>query len=60
MNVAIKHIIMSIPKTVYFNLRYLPFQQAIRFPIVIHWKTRVLNMKRFALEIRGGGKNRIC
>lgn len=56
MNVAIKHIIMSIPKTVYFNLRYLPFQQAIRFPIVIHWKTRVLNMKRFALEIRGGVK----
>lgn len=54
MNVAIKHIIMSIPKTIYFNLRYLPFRQAIKFPIIVHWNTRVIHMKRYAMEICGG------
>ena len=33
--------ILSLPKTIWFNLRYLPFKQAIRFPIAVHYNTTV-------------------
>lgn len=34
-------ILLSIPKTIYFNLRHLPFKQAVKFPIWIHFRTQV-------------------
>lgn len=33
--------ILSLPKTIWFNLRYLPFKQAIRFPIAVHYNTTI-------------------
>lgn len=33
---------MSMPKTVYFNFRYLPFAQAIKLPICFHYSTRIV------------------
>ena len=38
--------LFSIPKTLYFNLRVLPFRQAIRFPFFVAWNVRLLNLKR--------------
>ena len=32
--------ILSLPKTIWCNFRYLPFRQAIRFPIAVHYNTR--------------------
>jgi len=42
-------LIMSIPKTVWFNFRYLPYYQARHLPIFVWWRTRIIEM----------GKNRI-
>ena len=32
--------LLSLPKTIWFNLRYLPFRQAIKLPIAIHYSTK--------------------
>lgn len=34
-------IIVSVPKTLWFNLRYLPLAQAVRLPVWVHWRTNV-------------------
>ena len=34
-------VVLSFPKTLVFNLRFLPFKQAIRFPIFIKYGTKV-------------------
>lgn len=34
-------IILSIPKTVYVNFRYLPFRQACKLPIWTHYNTKI-------------------
>lgn len=31
--------LFSLPKTVIFNFRYLPFTQALHLPIIIHWNS---------------------
>lgn len=33
-------IILSLPKTIWCNFRCLPFRQAIKFPIAVHYNTR--------------------
>lgn len=33
--------ILSIPKTVYFNFRYLPFPQAIKLPVWVKYNTKI-------------------
>jgi acetyltransferase-like isoleucine patch superfamily enzyme len=33
--------LLSIPKTVWFNFRYLPFNQAIKIPVLVCYKTKV-------------------
>ena len=38
--------VFSIPKSLYFNFRVLPFRQAIRFPFFVAWNVRLLNLKR--------------
>lgn len=35
------NIVLSIPKTIYFNFRYLPFKQAIKLPIWLTYNTFV-------------------
>lgn len=50
MNITkIVEIMFSIPKTVWFNLRYLPLRQAVRLPIWLHYSTTVKKC------YRGGG-----
>lgn len=34
-------VILSLPKTIWFNLNYLPFHQALKFPLFIHYNTEV-------------------
>ena len=38
--------IVNLLYTTYFNLRYLPFSQAIKFPILIHSNIRIEKLKR--------------
>lgn len=46
---------LSLPKTIYFNVRYLPLSQAIKLPILIHWHSRVWGGGKIILkEIRFG------
>ena len=42
-------IIMSIPKTIYFNFKVLPVSQAIKFPYIVsyHVKLSGINRKTF-------------
>lgn len=44
-------IILSIPRTVYFNIRYLPFKKAIHLPIWIANNVRVRNLHYGSLII---------
>lgn len=44
-------ILFSIPKTIYFNLRYLPFCQAIKLPVWIATNVRVRNMYRGGIKL---------
>lgn len=37
--------ILGIPKTIYFNFKYLPFNQAVKFPIVVSHKTIFKELK---------------
>lgn len=58
--------IINLLYTTYFNLRYLPFSQAIKFPILIHSNIRIEKLKRgqiiignvrmFSVRL-GGGKS---
>ena len=43
--------VISLPKSIYFCFRYLPFNQAIRIPILIAYDTNITQM-------RGGGINK--
>lgn len=36
-------ILLSVPKTAWFNLRYMPLRQAILFPIWLHYSVKVKN-----------------
>ena len=38
--------ILSIPKTIWFNFRYLPIKTAIKFPVLLAYNVRVLEMHR--------------
>lgn len=44
-------IIFSIPRTIWFNLRYLPFSQAIRLPIWIANNVRIKRLHRHSLKL---------
>lgn len=37
-------LIRAIPKTVLFNFRYLPFKQAIKFPVVVSHRVALQRM----------------
>lgn len=42
---------LSIPKTLYFNFRCLKFREALRLPIFISYKVRLLKLNRRVIEI---------
>lgn len=44
--------ILSIAKTIYFNLKYLPFKTAIKLPILIDYSVRI--------QIKKGGKIKVA
>lgn len=44
-------IILAIPRTIYFNLRYLPFGQAVHLPIWLATNVRIRNMYRGGIVI---------
>lgn len=42
--------ILSLPKTVYFNFKVLPFKYAIKLPILIGWHTKILGTSRGVID----------
>ena len=47
-------ILFSIPKTVWFNFKVLPFRKAVKFPIVISHHIKVKGVNRNNFILRGG------
>lgn len=45
--------IVSLPKTICFNFRYLPLRQAVKLPAFIDYKTRIINVRRGAIQFDG-------
>ena len=45
--------ILSIPRSIWFNFRYLPWKDARHLPILISWNTKVLHMKRGRIAFEG-------
>lgn len=37
---------LSLPKSIFFNLRVLPFKKAIRIPIIVSHRTKLIGVKR--------------
>lgn len=33
-------VILSLPKTIYFNLKTMPLNQAWKLPVLVHWRTK--------------------
>ena len=50
-------IILSLPRTVWFNLRYLPFRQALRLPVWLAPNVRVKELYRGGIVIDSAGFN---
>lgn len=44
-------IIASLPKTIIFNLKTLPFRQAIRLPIFLWYKVRIIEAKAGVIQL---------
>lgn len=44
-------ILLSMPKTIYFNFRCLPFYKAVRLPFYIHYKTRLSGTCKDSIKI---------
>lgn len=42
---------LSLPKTFYFNFRTLPFRQAIKFPVLISYSTKLINLRKGCLVL---------
>lgn len=46
--------ILSLPKTIYFNLKALPLAQAVKLPILIGWNTKIVAAKRGVIKFPNG------
>lgn len=46
-------ILLSLPRTVWFNLRYLPLRQALRLPLWLAPNARLRHMERGGIVLRG-------
>lgn len=42
--------LISLPKTIWFNIKYLPLHQAIKLPILLHWRSRVFGNGKIILN----------
>ena len=47
----IKDILLSMPKTIYFNFRCLPFNKAVRLPFYVHYRTRLTSICKDSIRI---------
>ena len=47
----ITEILVSLPKTIYFNFRCLPFNKAIRLPFYVQYKTHLSGISKSCLKI---------
>ncbi len=54
-NQLIKYIV-SIPKSLYFNFRVLPFKQAIRFPFLVAYNVKFLRLQKGIVTFADGVK----
>ncbi|MDE7402180.1 MAG: acyltransferase [Muribaculaceae bacterium] len=52
-------ILISAPRSIIFNLRYLPFKQAIKLPIWLAGNVRIRNMWRGGIELKNPRFNAI-
>lgn len=50
------HHILSIPKSLYLSLKFYPFREAIKLPIMVSYNCRLLSIKG---KIIGGGRLRV-
>lgn len=49
-------VLISLPKTVFFNFRYLPFNEAKKLPILVHYKTKIVKCTKGAIVIENTPK----
>lgn len=47
---------ISLPKSIYFNFRVLPFMQALKFPFLVAYNVKLLTLKRNIIEFSDGTK----
>lgn len=45
-------LIMSLPKSIYFNFRALPLKQALHLPVFVHYNTTLVNIHKGVLELK--------
>lgn len=45
-------LIISLPKTIYFNLRMFPISEAILLPMFINYKTKFIKLKRGKIKLK--------
>lgn len=51
-------ILLSVPKILFFNFRFLPFKDAIRLPIIISYHVKLRGLKRTNFIIKGSSQLR--
>ncbi len=53
---------LSFPKSLFFNLKVLPFKQAIKMPIIVSHRTKIIgaNKKTFIVHLNGKPKFGTC
>lgn len=56
MNKIVEYI-LSVPKSFYVSLKYFPFKDAIKLPIMVRYNTVLLGLKGKIVNSMGGGKN---
>jgi len=47
--------VASLPKTIYFNLKTLPFSSAVRLPILVGWNVKLVEVEG-KCQLVGGAK----
>lgn len=55
-----KHLIekiLSLPKSIYVSMKFFPFSQALRIPILVRYNTKLTSLSGTVKFNSGGGKN---
>lgn len=45
--------VISVPKSLFFNFRVLPFKQAVFFPFLVAWDVKLLHLKKGIIRFEG-------